>query len=892
MELKQDNNSIIKKKKKKKKTLDSNVEKFEKQTNKDIYIISCFNNSILEKELFILKSTNKEVKSIEDIDKKVLIYDKKFYTIIHKINLEEGIKALNLILISEENNKLLNLNQINFNNGIPLVLFDDIDINQKELNEFRKDIKKQEFVRILTASEKLKIFYEYFIQKNEQDINKIKSIKNFLAIQYLNKCRKDNKIAFSDFIKVLCLVLVYKEKSITHFLDIYENYDLEFDKFKNEEFENILNIYDKVKNEKKEFLNNNNFGKSEKKNLNEYEKALDNFISLYKLIYRFKESSKLLSEEQLKNLKSVLIKLINNKKEIIKKISFIFSYFEEIFFVFARGKDKEEDKFDIIIESNDDLLEFNYETFKAFYNELIKEQEKKNKYFLNFSSVFNSIIKIIDDCEILIEIKKLYSKELQIFFNEGFENKINELIHKKGILKISQGKYDNNFLILFLKNDCKYKDKNYELLRYFNIELMDDNFFKYFEEFKIYSLYEKNFVKYLEQFTSNLKDIKYFYIFFKILPPQEYSQKTIEFVFNWLKDNINTFDIVKCKNFKEVIFIFFNIIADNKMTDTFTKLINLIKNNIYDLLSDICISLINQKKFQLQYENIKNLITNLLFTDKDINNNLNLGKIKFFLKEVELNNQILEIFFLELRNFPLIEDDFYDENSERFKLLETILETKKININAQNILSYDYLQNTINTCKSLVNELENLNIIYEQIQRSFKIMGKENMEERFNCIYKIIQGEGYDQNKLKQIFGKICNILDEWEIKIKKIESMKEYNLFINDKNEEVNKINTQLSEFNKKIFNSTLDYLNKEESRKEFSKFINEKSFEKIKKILKLRDSNIFIKIFNHLQKEYKEAAPEKSITEFEKLKNLFSDNERKILNEIKTNKYLKFFV
>ena len=141
MELKQDNNSTIKKKKKKKKTSDSNVEKFEKQTNKDIYIISCFNNSILEKELFILKSTNKEVKSIEDIDKKVLIYDKKFYTIIHKINLEEGIKALNLILISEENNKLLNLNQINFNNGIPLVLFDDIDINQKELNEFIRKTK-------------------------------------------------------------------------------------------------------------------------------------------------------------------------------------------------------------------------------------------------------------------------------------------------------------------------------------------------------------------------------------------------------------------------------------------------------------------------------------------------------------------------------------------------------------------------------------------------------------------------------------------------------------------------------------------------------------------------------------------------------------------------------
>ena len=75
---------------------------------------------------------------------------------------------------------------------------------------------------------------------------------------------------------------------------------------------------------------------------------------------------------------------------------------------------------------------------------------------------------------------------------------------------------------------------------------------------------------------------------------------------------------------------------------------------------------------------------------------------------------------------------------------------------------------------------------------------------------------------------------------------MKEYNLFIYDKNEEINIINTQLSEFNKKIFENKLCYLNNEESRKEYSKYINENSFKKVNEILKLRDSNIFIKILS----------------------------------------------
>ena len=110
------------------------------------------------------------------------------------------------------------------------------------------------------------------------------------------------------------------------------------------------------------------------------------------------------------------------------------------------------------------------------------------------------------------------------------------------------------------------------------------------------------------------------------MPPKEYSQKTIELLFKWLQDNINTFDMVKCKNFKEEIFIFFNIIANKKVTDIFINLINLVKDNLHDLFNDICISLLNQKKFPLNFAIIEHLITNFLFPDKLYKN----GSLKLF----------------------------------------------------------------------------------------------------------------------------------------------------------------------------------------------------------------------------------------------------------------------
>ena len=132
-------------------------------------------------------------------------------------------------------------------------------------------------------------------------------------------------------------------------------------------------------------------------------------------------------------------------------------------------------------------------------------------------------------------------KELVKIPNKNLENKIKEKIHKAGVQKIIQGQYNNKFLIRFLKYDCCDKYKNSDLLKYFKIELMDDEFFKKFNHDKIYSKFETNLIEYLKQFSINIVKIKNFGLFFKILPIEKFSKDSISFLINWIKKYINTF---------------------------------------------------------------------------------------------------------------------------------------------------------------------------------------------------------------------------------------------------------------------------------------------------------------------------------------------------------------
>ena len=73
-----------------------------KPINIDVYIISCFNTYIWDKEGYNnLKSNNTGIKSIKVTQKIKYKNDSNYYVIIHKINLIEKVKKIDLFLTSD-----------------------------------------------------------------------------------------------------------------------------------------------------------------------------------------------------------------------------------------------------------------------------------------------------------------------------------------------------------------------------------------------------------------------------------------------------------------------------------------------------------------------------------------------------------------------------------------------------------------------------------------------------------------------------------------------------------------------------------------------------------------------------------------------------------------------
>ena len=152
----------------------------QKQNNLNLYCISCFHKKIWN--LYNLASINPEIISIEKIYEQILLYDKNYIIIIHKLNLNEKIKKMNLLLNSKSNPKSWNLNEIiiKLDKEKEKFLFVDLELNLNNLFEFIKDLNENSNIennninfdnntkisRSLKLDEKLNLYLDYF-KKNK-----------------------------------------------------------------------------------------------------------------------------------------------------------------------------------------------------------------------------------------------------------------------------------------------------------------------------------------------------------------------------------------------------------------------------------------------------------------------------------------------------------------------------------------------------------------------------------------------------------------------------------------------------------------------------------------------------------------------------------------------------
>ena len=468
--------------------------------------------------------------------------------------------------------------------------------------------------------------------------------------------------------------------------------------------------------------------------------------------------------------------------------------------------------------------------FKDLYNLLINRQEKKGKFILDFSQVFNYFLETIKDFYLLIKIKKIYKTELNIIPNNDFEKKINEMIHNIGLNQIQNGNYDNYFLIKYIKNDEFYikenknnENKKFDIINYFKIDLIDDKFIGIFNKYKIYSYFKENLLLYLSIFSQNIKGIKNISIFFKILPLESYNKDTIKFISEWIKKYINTFSIENCPNFKSEMKILFDLIFKNKLISTAYSLIIFLKENLREYSKELFIFIINSLDININSNIIDPFINSILFSNyhndnndyNDNNDSIIFSNVNLILEKVKPNKIISRILLNNLQKYSIIYEDFFKENSPRFSFFSKLINNKEYSLlNYNNRKISDYWENTFFTCNSLCQDLINLNITFIKIKNTFNILGEENVRKRIIDIFKCVYVEDHIIKAIS-VISNLNEVISNWNEKLKLIELLKNYNNFIYN---DYKRDNEKLSDYIRTIIHSKLNYLNSKKGYEEFS--------------------------------------------------------------------------
>lgn len=166
---------------------------------------------------------------------------------------------------------------------------------------------------------------------------------------------------------------------------------------------------------------------------------------------------------------------------------------------------------------------------------------------------------------------------------------------------------------------------------------MNKEFFDKYNEYGIYTFFEEYYLKFLSMFSS-IKEVKYFGIFFKLLPPEKYEKETAFFLYKWLSKNINTYDEQECPNFENQIEIFYNILNE-KYKEFLIELIKMLKNNLGSDGIRIFIYLINKCGQTFTKEESEIFVNYIIFEQPDNEEvkQINLNNLYKFVDEANAN---------------------------------------------------------------------------------------------------------------------------------------------------------------------------------------------------------------------------------------------------------------
>ena len=779
----------------------------EKNIDNKIYFIFCFHNDITEEKMISFQFKQNEIEKIEyefSYEKEIAPnYIPKIYC-VHLKKDQKRPKGLKLS-VSFDNSKFWEINEFSLKDKTKFI-FADIKLIDKNLYLFinyltdelnKKNISRNNYCFNLDIEQKLNIYKKLLDKINFNNPEKINYNEN-LVYDFLKN--NFNKLFFSNAIILLCLG--YNNKNIYSFLDISSKIIYIKDDFQNENFNKLLNEYNTKKDVFFQYIKEN-----KKEKFDKYEKLMNNFMNIYFIFY---EKEKILNDKDLRiNSKNLLIKIINERDNIIESVKMINEYLEQLLLIYKENyNEKEKDKNNRIKIENKNIDNISItilEQFNNYYINVVEFQKKNKLYFLDLSYIIEKLMKLSSNLYLFKELLNIFKFELNQIDNYSLHDRLNKNIDnygnelfKKGFFKDEQildfisfneiylsnknNIKTNNIFINQYNEDYK-KRKKIDILKGIDINSKEDPILAKIEKYNIYKYFYLDMCgEYLSIFTNKISGLKNLGIFFVVLPKNNFNHESLIILKDWIYKNIGSFSIIECTNFKEEINIFFEILI--KVANEFVEVfLNFLIKNLGDFCNELFIYYLNNNK-ALNTIIKKSLIKYYISSSNNLNDYdlYNIDEIIYFIENLETaDNNIIEIFLNEISNYIFNEKDFFStEENERYILFQSLLKYKKkyiLNRTGDYILNLNYISQT------LITKLKNSNIVYYEVMPIFtdfknnfllirirdilfslskeEIIGNDIINESFQ-IYNNIQEQIISiKNNIKEL-GETSNYLEEF----------------------------------------------------------------------------------------------------------------------------------
>ena len=872
-------------------------------------------NISIKNNLLLLKLTN---------GSKIYLYDCNL-----ELNLKEDIKNRDIYILynfkigefkkdaNSNNGKILKDAMVNIQ--ISLIEIQENNIPQKEMN----------------FNEKFDFFMKAIESTNNNNLMGSLLLDTFNEIDeiYINKRAK---IKFLELLEITKIILKNEEqndKVIDKFLDLFKtllnNKLIFFDKIEEKETNEFLNLFNNIKEKEalyKKFiiiidLFHGYYDENEK--LSTYLNNEENLLHLSDL---YKNNLYEPINEQIRDkLKNVLltnsksleefILIINKNDSIANKLNEIINYFDTLKKILTQNDNQNQIPINFVdnVQSNEKPEIFSSLHKKVVEFELDIASEIKKKEIFNFYEVIKNFIKLYENVlgtkeklDDLFQLKNAIKEESKINKEsmENLYNYINKLIHLNIIEIVKKDLLNDIDILRTIKNDEYFFDELYKItnddfliLNHLNIKehFFEKNgvFFTVLKESQIWKPFcrtKENTKLYINSFGDKINDIKYFNLFYLILPLEDFNYHSTEEVILWLEKNILTFDkmIINDEKMKmqfiNCMMILINLcikvhydidkffmFLEKFFTDDIKHMNDININDGFFIINEIFIDFINNYNIDNNKSipiNVQNKILSFYITNSNyILNNEYL--FISFLNKVTIDSQhlSLDVLFDSLEKFEIKKMDLLTNNENiKLKIFEFLINKFKSEFDNKTNNS-NYMIGTRKSIKIfIIKDIDEMNIIYNDINILFNNgnnmeLTKKNIINTFILCSKIKKAEKnpsemtneqyYETkyNELKDIYIKCKNI-------ITKLENAIQYFLFFGSEEDKENEeIKLLLNEFNTKKIK---DFFTEENNKKldKYKELLNYSS-----KACTLKNSYCFINIYEELLYKYKDPRMKESV-------------------------------